>query len=519
MVDPQSGTVVVEGHVVPMSVWSVSIPSCLKLFVQVLGAFFPNKELLDAVLDTGNTIALGKDASATLVTSPTGEFHLHDLVPTFPDNVKKCQELLNKAVALMRLCQAYFSTGGLRGTEVLRLENSSNWQILFNLLRFESHSKKGETHGQSKNKSVEHFMSPSLSRCSVIVAFLLRHRLPAGVVWPEPDTIKLLVRKFFADIFRLKNDNLNTKQMRDVLAMVVDYTQPLSMTKLTASPLAASKFHHSKIQHDRAYSASIGELDGNGRLTASGILLAREIHGILGEPRNNHSTSKNVPAFRQPRPTDLNAAAAHAYASAGAQVRGPQLEFVMHVLSGNRSAIAQLACGVGKSGGWILPLVYGAMFSQKIPHVLLIAPHNALVNQHAQQARESFGGTSLTVHTLTTAECESVTLEDLQANLLVTAPGPVRIGPGTAQFGPASRRLFTWPDDMAATRSRRKTATAEVGDDAGSESEEATIIPSQPSQSPTKSTSGISVGSASDDGTEDPTAPSTERCLAEDLGF
>lgn len=111
MVDPQSGTVVVEGHVVPMSVWSVSIPSCLKLFVQVLGAFFPNKELLDAVLDTGNTIALGKDASATLVTSPTGEFHLHDLVPTFPDNVKKCQELLNKAVALMRLCQAYFSTG------------------------------------------------------------------------------------------------------------------------------------------------------------------------------------------------------------------------------------------------------------------------------------------------------------------------------------------------------------------------------------------------------------------------
>ncbi|EJK52460.1 hypothetical protein THAOC_28257, partial [Thalassiosira oceanica] len=68
---------------------------------------------------------------------------------------------------------------------------------------------------------------------------------------------------------------------------------------------------------------------------------------------------------------------------------------------------------------------------------------------------------------------------------------------------------------MAATRSRRKTATAEVGDDAGSESEEATIIPSQPSQSPTKSTSGISVGSASDDGTEDP----TERCLAEDLGL
>jgi len=60
---------------------------------------------------------------------------------------------------------------------------------------------------------------------------------------------------------------------------------------------------------------------------------------------------------------------------------------------------------------------------------------------------------------------------------------------------------------------------AEVGDDAGSESEEATIIPSQPSQSPTKSTGGISVGSASDDGTEDPTAPSTERCLAEDLGF
>ena len=68
---------------------------------------------------------------------------------------------------------------------------------------------------------------------------------------------------------------------------------------------------------------------------------------------------------------------------------------------------------------------------------------------------------------------------------------------------------------MAATRSRRETATAEVGDDVGSESEEATVIPSQPSQSPTKSTCGISVGSASDDGTED----HTERCLAEDLGL
>ena len=68
---------------------------------------------------------------------------------------------------------------------------------------------------------------------------------------------------------------------------------------------------------------------------------------------------------------------------------------------------------------------------------------------------------------------------------------------------------------MAATRSRLETAASEVGDDVGSESEEATVIPSQSSQSPTKSTGGISVGSAPDDGTED----HTERCLAEDLGL
>jgi len=68
---------------------------------------------------------------------------------------------------------------------------------------------------------------------------------------------------------------------------------------------------------------------------------------------------------------------------------------------------------------------------------------------------------------------------------------------------------------MAVTRSRREPAAEEVQDDAGSESEEDTLVPSQPSQSPTKSTGGISVGSASDDGTEDP----TERCLAEDLGL
>lgn len=111
LIDPQSGTVVVEGHVVPKTVWSRAIPNCLQLFVKVLEEFFPNKELLHAVLSTSNTIALGRDARTTVITTPTQEFRLNELVPTFRGNVRKCQQLLNKAVALMRLCQAYLSTG------------------------------------------------------------------------------------------------------------------------------------------------------------------------------------------------------------------------------------------------------------------------------------------------------------------------------------------------------------------------------------------------------------------------
>lgn len=310
-------------------------------------------------------------------------------------------------------------TGGLRGTEIDRLEDK-NWQILFGLLRFQSHSIKGENHGQIKNKSIEHFMSPSLTRCSVIVMFLLRPNLVNGVHWPQPDTVRELVCKLFAQIFRLESDNLNRKQMRDILAMITNYAQPLARVKLSACPIATSKFHHTTGTHESAYSASIGELDNDGRITPASVLLAREMSDILGEP-SSKTTPTIVSAFRQPTKEDLDAAAAFAYDCAGAQVLGPQLEFVMHVLTEKTNAIAHLGCGVGKSGGWILPLVFKAMFSQKEMSIILISPHNALVSQHAQQARESFGGTSLTVHTLSSADCQHVTLKDLQANLVVVS--------------------------------------------------------------------------------------------------
>ena len=314
-----------------------------------------------------------------------------------------------------------YRTGALRGAEMDRLGDSSKWQILFGLLRFESRSNKGESHGRTKNKSVEHFMSPSLTRCAVIVEFLLRHNLISGVIWPEPETIKPLVCKFFADIFRLKNDILNTKQMRDVIALVTDYAQPRYLGKLSTSPQLARTFHHSVYQHDSAYAGKMGELDSDGRLTESGILLAREMNDILGEPRSGHPTTRRASASHQPRAKELNAAAAYAYKSAGAKVYGPQYELVMEVLTGSRNSIAHLGCGVGKSGGWILPLMHSSMISQVAISFMLVSPYKALVNQHAQQARESFEGTPLTVRTLTTAECESVTLNDLQANLIVVS--------------------------------------------------------------------------------------------------
>jgi len=65
--------------------------------------------------------------------------------------------------------------------------------------------------------------------------------------------------------------------------------------------------------------------------------------------------------------------------------------------------------------------MHSAMISQVAISFMLVSPYKALVNQHAQQARESFEGTPLTVRTLTTAECESVTLNDLQANLIVVS--------------------------------------------------------------------------------------------------
>lgn len=111
MVDPKSGTVVVEGHVVPKAIWSTSIAKCHQQFVAVLEAFFPNNNLLHAVLNTSHAIALGKDAQTTLITTPSGFFKLSTLVPTFPENASTCQRMLNEAVAFMRIAQAYFSSG------------------------------------------------------------------------------------------------------------------------------------------------------------------------------------------------------------------------------------------------------------------------------------------------------------------------------------------------------------------------------------------------------------------------
>ena len=254
---------------------------------------------------------------------------------------------------------------------------------------------------------VTHIMSQTLSRITIVFYLVVVERLQKSVKIPSDETLRELRNTSVAQLLNLQSTP-GTKITRDIMATIANFLCPNLYAKLTVTDAMARQFHHTPRVHEMSYSSSQISVDTNGNNISQSITLATEWHSALGEPRQDSEVQHAETVYREPSSTDLNAVAAIAYSNPAASVTGVQNLSVRHVLSQNRHLIVKSGCGTGKSGVYILPLLYARSFGVRAKKFLVISPYNALLSQHVQQARRYFRGMNLSVEGILSSDVGSL---------------------------------------------------------------------------------------------------------------
>lgn len=260
-------------------------------------------------------------------------------------------------------------------------------------------------------------MSQTLSRITIIFYLVVVERLRNRVQFPDEVKLRKLRDKFIAQLMDLRSPP-GSKTTRDIVAMIANFLSPKVFAKISVSDQIARQFHHTPRVHDMSYSSSPFSVDDNGNSVNQSIQLATEWHLALGEPiHDSDDVQRAENGYREPTASDLDSVAAMAYSNPAASVTGVQNRSVRHVLSQDRHLIVKAGCGTGKSGIYILPLLYARCFRVTPKRILVISPYNALLSQHVQQARHYFRTTNLTVEGILSADVESLDRARFDSNL------------------------------------------------------------------------------------------------------
>ena len=166
MVEINTGDLYIAGVYIPWTRWSRAIPlaiDCVKESIQLL---YPNQDALLKWCDVNNKIVMTHDSNThVLVQQDDGiemeKITLEDLVPMLGNSATDdVREAIQRCFEFECFLCAYMGVGAARGTEVVNMPEFDTFQFLFNCLRFQLLSRKGEKHGVFKNKMCDHYLSP-----------------------------------------------------------------------------------------------------------------------------------------------------------------------------------------------------------------------------------------------------------------------------------------------------------------------------------------------------------------------
>ena len=180
-------------------------------------------------------------------------------------------------------CHAYFSCRAARGSEIRQLPDFTQYQFLWNSIRFQLRSSKNQAHGNNKNEKVAHWLPPSASRRTILCHQILYPALE-GTPYSLPDRKKVnsALSEMFATTMNLSKP-ISTKINRDFMSVLTDYIAPSSLAKTSTTEQMAAQFHHSRAIHDVYYSSETFQRDKQGNMLPGPLSMAHQIWSALGE--------------------------------------------------------------------------------------------------------------------------------------------------------------------------------------------------------------------------------------------
>ena len=144
---------------------------------------------------------------------------------------------------------------------------------------------------------------------------------------------------------------------RDLIAQMVNFIAPKSLSKTSTNKLMAHQFHHSEPIHDQLYSSEVYIRDSSGGRLAGSLIAAHDIWSSFGESGASYTSSTpNQLQNKILTRYHFDKAAQWAYQDPVARVRDLQLNAIQHAIMDSvlYHAFVFLGCGTGKSGIYIL---------------------------------------------------------------------------------------------------------------------------------------------------------------------
>ena len=318
------------------------------------------------------------------------------LIPSLSPNEDSSQDpSLDKLFRLHTCTLLYFSAGSGRGTDIRSLPEFKSMKVVFNSLQFTMRHKKGETHGRSNNKPVEHYVPPSLTRCLLVLYLCIYPLLDKQQDNDLPD-IDVQVNTAEASDAALITfkDTMNVSQFnsvgfrnaRHIMSQISNYWTNCQATPkegLTTTDAHARQFHHNPSMHGTHYNSNTFVRDQFGSMVGTTMLVVRDFWDSLGERHCTFSTVNLLVG---------NTIPVNAYTKALRRGLGQNVEckpFQVKAFtaiddvstSSVKHVFVFIRPGDGKSTLWNVPPLARYMHGYKPFKFVVVLPHNALLAQ------------------------------------------------------------------------------------------------------------------------------------------
>ena len=393
MIDHETGDILIAGIVIRHSRWANSISLANAAADKWLKKLFPSSDVVAKVCNVRNELVLLGDES--YIIERTGDdtentIKLNTIRPSLVVGDDAARDAIDGCFAFEQFALGYLGVGAGRGTEIANAPAFADSDFVFNSLHYQMRSEKGQNHAQFKNRMVDHYLPPSVSRRVILINLGLYAAISDSdaAEWalpPKEDAAKV-ADKMFKQIMGLR-ETLGPKNNRQAIASVCNYICPDDRATLSTDPAVARFLHHTSDIHRLFYGDSIVARDQRGgRKIGADLIIARKIWRGMGESGASFplSSDSERPSMN---PEIFQIAAKTIFQNIDASVRGTQLAALKHVERSKRHAFVIMGMGGGKSGIYNIGSGARALDARPCRKTLVISPHNSLAAQHCGQSQ------------------------------------------------------------------------------------------------------------------------------------